>query len=138
VSRDRLLVIDEDLPTRLAKYVRERGREARSVADLSLRGSLDPALLKELDIRSELGDWVLVTGNDGMPAEHREAFERYRPTVATIDPNRPEGVKELHWRVDVVLRWTHAMQKQEPATVRRYSLGRSSPWTPRRRHRRFL
>jgi hypothetical protein len=138
VSRGRLLVIDEDLAPRLASYLNKRGRQARSVADLGLRRSTDPELLRDLSTRAGLGEWVLVTGNDGMPAEHPRLIGELNPTIATIDPRRPDGVKELEWRTDVVHRWAHAMQEQEPGTVRRYSLGRSSTWSPRARHAKFL
>jgi hypothetical protein len=138
VPRDRLLVIDEDLAPRLAATLKQRDRNARSVADLGLRRSTDPELLRELAGRRGLGDWILVTGNDGMPAEHPELFDRLGPTVATIDPRRPQEVSELQWRADVVHRWAHAIQEQENGTVRRYSLARSVIWTPRRRHARFL
>ena len=137
MSRDRLLVVDEDVAPRLARYLNLRGRRARSVADLGLRESTDPELLRDLAKRPGLGEWVLVTGNDGMPAEHPTLMARLKPTVATIDPRRPEGVSELAWRMDVVHRWAHAMQDQEAGTIRRYSLGRSSLWTPRRRHTRL-
>jgi hypothetical protein len=138
VRRDRLLIIDEDLAPRLARYLKVRGRHARSVADLGLRRSKDPELLRELASRRGLGEWVLVTGNDKMPAEHPDLFRDLRPTVATIDPRRPEHLTELIWRTDVVHRWAHRMQAQEAGTVRRYSLHRSVPWTPRRRHARLL
>jgi hypothetical protein len=134
--RDRVLVIDEDLLPRVATYLRARGRAARSVAQLGLRDRKDPELLEELSKRDDLGDWVLVTGNDRMPEEHPEVFERLQPTVATIDPRRTESVSELHWRMDVVQRWAHRMQDLEPGAVYRYTLGRGGvPWTARPRRR---
>jgi hypothetical protein len=137
VASDRLLIIDEDLPPRAAHYVKQRGRTATSVADLALRRSTDPELLTELSKRQGLGEWVLVTGNDGMPAEHPALFTRLHPTVATIDPRRPSGVTELAWRLDVLHRWAHVIQEQTRGSVRRYSLRASRPWTPRKRHERL-
>ena len=137
MPRARVLVIDEDLPPRLATSVRECGREAQTIAYLGLRGLTDPELLEALATVG-LADWMLVTGNDGMPAEHADVIDRLRPTIATIDPRRPADLSEIHWRSDVVQRWAHAMQEQEIGTARRYSLYRSVPWTPRMRHRRFL
>jgi predicted nuclease of predicted toxin-antitoxin system len=91
VPRDRVLIIDEDLSPRLARYLRERGRHARSVADLGLRNSKDPELLRELANRRTLGEWVLVTGNDAMPAEHAALSatcdRRWRP-LTLADPSR--------------------------------------------------
>jgi hypothetical protein len=102
-----------------------------------MRELTDPLLIRALSSRSGLGDWVLVTGNDGMPAEHPRVFERFNPTVATIDPRQPETVTEVEWRTDVAQRWAHAMQAQDRGTVRRYSIGGSRIWTPRPIHRRF-
>lgn len=121
----------------MARYLKARGRTATGVAELGLRGSTDPALLRELSKRPGLGEWVLVTGNDGMPNEHPLTFARLRPTVATVEPEKPCDVTELAWRMDVVHRWAHAMQGQDRGSVRRYSLAGSRLWTPRRRRGRL-
>ena len=137
--RNRTMVIDEDLLPRLATDLRRRGRDAQSVAQLDLRHATDPELLEALAGRDDLGDWILVTGNDRMPEEHPETFRRLAPTVATIDPRQSEPLKELHWRFDVVQRWAHRIQEQEPGTVCRYTLGRGGiAWTPRRRPARLV
>lgn len=138
MGRERLLIVDADLPRRLATYLECRGRKARSTASLGLgEGTIDPDLLTRLASRVDLGEWVLVTGDDSMPAEHSDLFDRLRPTVATIDPRRPEGLLEIYWRFDVVHRWAHRMQEQPPGMVRRYSLRGSAVWTVRKRHRRL-
>jgi predicted nuclease of predicted toxin-antitoxin system len=45
VDRDRLLVVDADLPPRLATELRNRARAATSAAHLGLKTAVDPDLL---------------------------------------------------------------------------------------------
>ncbi len=132
MSRDRLIVVDACLSKRLAAQLRERKRQAVSAASLDLDQHLDPDLLRELAQRKR--SWVLVTGDDSMPAEHGSVIIETRATIATIHPEYPREMTEHHWRMDVVQRFAHTMQSQEPGTVRRYALNGSVPWTPRRRH----
>jgi hypothetical protein len=139
VSRDRLVVVDADLPRRLASGFRERKREAVSAAELGIDGFKDPELLRDLAARyNGKREWVLLTGDDAMPAEHGSVIIEARATVATIHPEYPEEILEHHWRVDVAQRWIHAMQQQQLETVRRYSIDGSQPWKPRRRHIRQI
>lgn len=137
MSRDRLLVIDADLPNRLAIALGARGRRALSAKSLGLADAKDYELLRHLARRLGSEDWVLVTGDDAMPAEHAQVIYETDATIATIHPKRPAGLSEHHWRVDVVHRWAHAMQGQQPRLVRRYSLSRPAVWTPRQRHARL-
>lgn len=133
-QRDRVLLIDEDLPRRLATELCCRGRFSTTIAALNFGGSKDPKLLADLEQLGLVLAWVLVTGDDAMPWEHGRVIRATGATVATISPRRPEGVTEAAWRRDVAHRWAHAIQQQEPGTVRRYSLTGSRPWVPRRRH----
>lgn len=140
VSRDRRLVIDADLGKRLAARITDRGRAAIYTGALGLAVDVkDPDLLRGLVAHYGQGaDWVLVTGDDKMPAEHGPVIRETRATVATIDPEFPDGVLEFEWRTDIVQRWAHAMQKQAPQTVRRYGETGSKIWRPRRRHARLI
>ena len=139
MSRDRLIVVDACLPKRLASRLKERKREAVSAASLNLDRHLDPDLLRELAQRyNDKQAWVLVTGDDSMPAEHGAVIIETRATIATIHPEYPAEMTEHHWRIDVVQRFAHAIQSQEPEAVRRYALNGSVPWTPRRRHVRQI
>ena len=75
---------------------------------------------------------VLVSGDDAMPDDHPEVLAELNVTLATVDPRRPKGIEEAAWRRDIVHRWAHAMQIQEPGTIRRYSAGRHNLLRPRR------
>jgi hypothetical protein len=140
VGRGRLLIIDADLPKSLAGTLRKRARKAVSAAELGLAFNVkDPNLLRSLaELYDGKCDWTLVTGDDAMPAEHGPIIIETGATVATIHPEYPDDVIEHAWRVDVTQRWAHAMQEQQLSTVRRYSIGRSEPWKPRRRHIRTI
>jgi hypothetical protein len=141
VSRDRLLVIDADISKRVATHLMARRRNAVSAAELHLADNVtDPQLLRALAGNyNGVREWVLVTGDDAMPAEHGDVILETRATIATIHPEYPrDEMTEYHWRVDVVHRWAHAMQLQAAQTVRRYSLMGSQVWRPRRRHMRQI
>lgn len=140
MSRDRLLVIDADLPKRLAPALGYRNRNAITAAALGLADNVkDPELLRALAANyGGKREWVLVTGDDGMPAEHGEVILETAATIATIHPEYPEGMTQHAWRIDVVQRWAHAMQDQAARTVRRYTLSGSQLWRPRRRHTRQI
>ena len=84
MSRDRLLVIDEDLTPRVATYLMATRSPIGHLP--TLREFTDPLLLRELANRPGLRRAILVTGNDGMPAEHGDVLQRLGATVATIDP----------------------------------------------------
>jgi hypothetical protein len=136
LSRERLLVIDADLGKRLAARLRDRGRRAVWTGQIGLAdGVKDPEVLRGLVARYGADEsWVLVTGDDKMPAEHGPVLTETRATVATIDGIYPAELTEYEWRTDVVQRWAHSMQLQPPNTVRRYSDTGSKVWRPRRRH----
>ncbi len=99
---------------------------------------LDPDLLNKLAELNGTEDWMLISGDDRMPAEHGDKILNAKATVATILNNYPEGMTEHFWRTDVVHRWAHTMQNQSPQTVRRYSFSGSTVWTPRKRHLRQI
>ena len=82
VRPDRTLVVDENLPKRLATELNYRGRIAASVSSLGLRGSLDPELLHKL--QAQLGDgWILLTADDALP----KTTPRRSPRLAA--PSQP-------------------------------------------------
>jgi hypothetical protein len=135
-TRLRLIVVDADLPRRLAGQLRDRGRHAVSAAEISVDEYKDPDLLRELAERYGDRPWILVTGDDAMPAEHGEILLETCATVATIHPEHPAELSQDAWRRDVVHRWAHAFQTQTEANVRRYKSASSQLWTPRRRHLR--
>lgn len=133
MSRERPLVIDADLG-RLARQLKYRGRNAIGAAELHLADNVkDPELLRGLAAHFGTEPWVLVTGDDRMPAEHGPVVHETAATLATIGAV-PPGLLEYPWRVDVVHRWAHAMQQQAPGSVRRYTDKASTIWRPRRRH----
>jgi len=135
VSLRRELVVDANLDKRLAGELRSRGRAAVSVYPHGLSHLKDPELLERLSELYRPEAWVLVTGDDRMPGDHRELIERVGTTVATIDPLHDTEHQIDEWRRDVVHRWAHVMQSQTQGAVRRYSLRWHRPWTLRRRPR---
>jgi len=89
-----------------------------------IAGSRRRLLVIDADLpkRYAAHEWVLVTGDDAMPAEHGSVIRETTATIATVHSDRPESIPEAHWYRDVVHRWAHGIQEQAPATVRRYSL----------------
>lgn len=80
---------------------------------------------------------ILVTADDQMPREHAELFERWRPTVAIIDPICPSVYKgDDSWHWEIVHRWCHRMQVQQQGTVYRYNATGARRWVKPRRIRR--
>jgi hypothetical protein len=135
LSRDRLLVIDACIGKAMAARLRDRGRSAVSTAAIDLaKGVKDPEVLRGLAELYTGTEWVLVTVDDRMPAEHGPIIHETRATIATILPEWPEGVAEYEWLTDVIQRQAHVMQRQASQTVRRYSFDGSRIWTPRRAH----
>lgn len=136
MSRNRLLVVDACIGKVIARRLRDRGRNAVSAASIDLAyGVEDPDVLRGLaDRYNGEQEWVLVTGDDAMPAEHADVIYETQATIATVHPERPVGVSEYEWLADVIHRHAHSMQQQAPKTVRRYALDSSRVWTPRRRH----
>jgi hypothetical protein len=136
VSRDRLLVIDADLPKRLALELQRRSRRAVTASELKLAtGVKDAELLRGLQaLYAGKEDFVLVTGDDRMPLEHGAVITETNATIAVIHPDIPDALTQHAWRLDVVHRQAHTMQRQQPLSVRRYTLDGSTVWRPRRRH----
>jgi hypothetical protein len=143
---DRVLVFDADLNPRLARECRNRGRRAASVEELRLKGALDPEVIEAVFGRF-FDDPVLVTGDDGMPAEHAAALKAVNATVAVIEPwdketatignwEGQEHRNEDEWEAEIVHRWGHLIQTQRRGTIRRYSASSYGLWKPRRGKRR--
>jgi hypothetical protein len=130
----RLIIVDADLPRRLAPELAKRDRPAFSTAEIGLSEFNDPQLLQELAVRFESRPWILITGDDAMPAEHGKTIVNTRATIATIHPERPVGITQDAWRRDIVHRWAHVFQTQADGDVRRYTNSGSRAWTARRRH----
>jgi len=127
---ERVLVLDANLPRRLATEIAHRGRTARRVKYFGLQHNGDPELLSKLN--ELLDDWILITGDDKMPLDHSEAVKAIGATIATIDPRRPEGIAQGNWQREVSHRWVHKMHVQDPGEVRRYNHETHRIWTPRR------
>ncbi len=128
----RLFVIDENLPKRLATELKGRGFQARTMAQLNLKGINDSIIIERLSLGID-EDWVLLTGDDKLPLVHAEAVKRFTPTIATVDPRRPPHLDHDQHRKNVAHRWAHVIVVQEPSTIRRYSTTWSKPWRPLRR-----
>jgi hypothetical protein len=112
------LITDESLDTRLASSLRRRGRDSVSVASLGYRGHEDPTLIRK--IIKDHPEAVLITADDKMPADHPEALMETGIPVATIDPDRPDGLTEEEWRWETIHRWAHRIAIQPRGTWRRY------------------
>jgi hypothetical protein len=125
------LVIDECLDKRLATELTNRGRMARAVSALELRGLDDPDLFTEL---AKLGHpYVIVTADVSMPIDWGTEISAAGITVAVIDSRRSDKFLESEWYRDVVHRWAHVMRDQPQGSVHRYSPRGHRPWRPRRR-----
>lgn len=129
------LVIDANLNKRIATELKRRGRRAVALSELHLRHAKDPDLLRAL--AEHFGDepWVLVTGDDNLPAVHADVIQEMSTTLATVDARRPPTYlgDEDGWGREVVHRWAHLMEKQSPGSIRRYSTGGGRRWARRRR-----
>jgi hypothetical protein len=130
----RLLIVDESLNKRIAADLRHRGMNASAVAALGWKGLTDPPLLRA--IAREHSEAVLITGDDNLPATHRDVLDETHITIAIIGPGRPPEVPEDEWDFDVVQRWAHKMAEQPAASVKRYSLAGAREWRWLKRHRR--
>jgi hypothetical protein len=136
-----LLIVDASLSHRLAKALRERGRESVSVKTLEMADWKDPPLLRELF--SRFPDGVLVTGDYDMPMAHADVVSEVGETIAAIQPlarcrhvwqSRQVGVgAEEAYKREVVHRWAHRMAEQELRTCRKYGLRATGEWTARTR-----
>jgi hypothetical protein len=134
MARERLLFLDEDLDKRIARELRLRGRQSETIYKTDLQGFGDCELLVELNRRYGAGA-VLVTGNDWMPIENGDGFRVEQVALATIDTEHPDGYHLDEWRREIIHRWAHHMQTQEPGTVVRYSAARHGVWKMRTQKR---
>lgn len=104
----RLLVLDDGLPGPLAAELRARGREARSVAELGLRGAGDAEVLAGVGRGG-----VLVTTDERLSA-------RAGAVAVALVARPPAEIRLDRWRRDIVHRWAGVMAAQGRATARRY------------------
>ena len=127
----REVVVDENLGTRIATELRNRGRESITMAALNIRGRSDGEIIRMLAERSER--WVLLTADDQLPLAWSKVIKAASATVAIIHPRRPASYTQNEWHHDVAHRWAHVFCEQDQGTVRRYSLRSHRAWTPRYR-----
>lgn len=110
-----------------------RGRRAVSAAEIGVDRLEDPPLLRWLAETYGGEPFVLVTGDDAMPAEHGGLIRELGLTIATVDGRwSTSGLDHEAWKREIVHRWAHAMQAQPDGLVRRYSVHWYRPWTRRR------
>jgi hypothetical protein len=128
------LVIDASLANRLAVELRRRGRPASALSQLHLHKLEDPPMLEALAQQFAGVPFVLVTGDDNMPAEHSELIANLGLTIATVDPRWPSDPSEAqeNWKRETVHRWAHAMAQQSVGSIERYSPSAHRLWRPRR------
>ncbi|HUY73240.1 MAG TPA: DUF5615 family PIN-like protein [Candidatus Dormibacteraeota bacterium] len=133
----RLLVVDENLDKRISTELGRRGRNAKTVAELELKGWTDPRLLERL---AEIDpDCVLITGDDAMPATHAADLARFGTTVAVIAPWDPASeLVETQWEHEIAQKWAHRIELQKAGTVVRYSLEATRKWALRKRPPRLV
>jgi precorrin-6B methylase 1 len=128
----RLLVVDENLDKRISTELNRRGRTAKTVAELGLKGWKDPRLLERLHEID--ADCVLITGDDAMPATHAAELSRLGMTVAVIAAwESTSSLVEPQWEHEIAQKWAHRMELQVAGSVVRYSLATSRKWTLRKR-----
>ncbi len=133
----RPLVIDESLDKRISAELKRRGRNAKTVAEIGLKGLTDPTLLERL--AQETPDCVLITGDDAMPATHGNELAQHKTTVAVVAPWNPMGgLVEPQWEHEIVQKWAHLIEEQPPGTIFRYSLGGRRKWILRKRPPRTI
>jgi hypothetical protein len=132
----RLLIIDEDLPKRLAWLLAKRGRNVTSNSRLGWTGHKDHAFLP--DLARDYPHAALVTGDIHMPAAHSEILATLpNVTLAIVHKfARPPEFKVDEWEWEVVDRWAHRMEAQLEGTYAVYGLkvGRWTEGLVRRRH----
>jgi hypothetical protein len=101
---------------------------------LGLKGLKDEPLLQAIGRLPETGP-ILVTNDDDMPGEHESLLDKLSLTVATVDGRRKAGWPPEEWKKETIHRWAHIVQRQEPATCRRYSPSGHDLWRRRLRGR---
>src|SRR5579872_6555297 len=92
---DRVIVIDEDLNERLARELRNRGRRARAITEIGLKGEHDTAVIRK--VFALFDDVVLVTGDDSMPSDHEPTLRASAATIATVTPWTDAAGYESDW-----------------------------------------
>lgn len=126
-----VLVIDECLSTRLATELNARGRPAKTIASLGLRGLDDPDVFSAL---TRLGEaHVIVTADSAMPLDWMSNIAAAGATVAVIDSRHDVAYLIAEWYRDVAHRWAHVMRDQPTGSVHRYTARGHREWRPRRR-----
>ena len=117
--------------------LKKRRRAAIALSALELHRLLDWEFLPALADHFGASPWVLVTGDDAMPAVHADVIADVNATLAIIDPRRPPAYSDDEgqeaWMRDATHHWARRMATQAPGSIRRYSLNTSRIWTPRRR-----
>ena len=124
------MVLDEDMWPRLATELRGRGKQAIALKNTELVGSDDQDLIKTI------GSWtdtILLTRDDNMPSEHEGAIASVQLTIAVVAPRASDEFTEQSWEREIVHRWVHLMEVQEPSSVVRYTPNGRSLWRPRKR-----
>lgn len=132
MAAEATLVIDADLNKRIATELKRRGRTAVALSELHLHRAPDPDLLRSVAEHFRDGPWVLVTGDDSMPAVHAEVIAEVGATLATVDRRRPPAYEDDDaWGCEIAHRWAHVMARQVPGSVRRYGESGGRTWTKR-------
>ena len=81
---------DENLDKRISAELTRRGRNSKTVAGLGLKAWKDPKLLERLaDVAA---GYVLITGDDAMPATHKADLAKHGTTVAIVAPWQRERI----------------------------------------------
>jgi hypothetical protein len=132
----RLLVIDEQINSKLAIELGRRGKNALSVQALFEKGLRNPDLLERLG--QEYPNCVFITEDDTLPIDHPQSVGHTTVAIAIIDPEAPAGYDLEQWDAEMVHRWAHRIEEQAIGTVRRYSGNGNSKWHVRKRARTAL
>lgn len=140
LPNSRLVVTDANINPRISTTLENRGRRSVSCKRLGLDRLRDPPLLDALATKYADEDWVLLTADDDMPADHGPQITRLGLTIATIGgENRPQGEAEEKFIWETAHRWVHHMADPEHhprEEIRRYYPTSHGAWIPKRRHRR--
>jgi predicted nuclease of predicted toxin-antitoxin system len=110
----RALLLDENLPLRLAAELTARGHPAVALRDDPARAVLDAEVLEAT------GDRVLVTAQEDLPREQAATVARTRAAIAIVHADGEAAKRET------VHRWAHVMAAQPPGSVRRYAPRRTA------------
>ncbi len=101
-----------------------------ALKNTQLAGSDDP------DLIATVGSWtdtMLLTRDDNMPLEHGGPIAEAQLTIAVIAPRISDEFTEQSWEREIVHRWVHLMEVQEPSSIVRYTPAGRSHWRPRMR-----